>query len=339
MKSNNYLLPHQLQIKIQGEVGEMVALGYSLEQLDTEIGDEVIIVTNRSEKLQFKYKRKGAVFRKRNETAYEFFQHELVDYYLRIGCNGIDLESAGPEAKNLFEKYMSKTKDQILSELKTQFENYLENRENNLSILMDFHKQEKKEKERQIEETSLTAGNRKKEYEVVLKAVSNLSHKELAKILALIDINRRGYIKNLSEIESSIRPYSIVDSIIICMQLFNLPTLSNKIVSRYEESSLLKTISKYVNAKYSELEILSSVFRGIVETRVIIDLMVAHLSSTKTLKKIIILECKTGDSVLSENQKAFGDYIHRLEFDKIEYKVINVDYKAPKEITVCEDVY
>jgi|GEM_PF-5509543 len=116
----------------------MVALGYSLEQLDTEVGDEVIIVTNRSEKLQFKNKRKGAVFRTRNETAYEFFQHELVDYYLRIGCNGIDLASAGPEAKNLFEKYMSKTKDQILSELKTSFENYSENRDNNLSRLKIF---------------------------------------------------------------------------------------------------------------------------------------------------------------------------------------------------------
>jgi|GEM_PF-6115755 len=175
----------------------------------------------------------------------------------------------------------------------------------------------------------------KKENEVVLKAVSNLSHKELAKVLALIDINRKGYIRNPSGQELSLRP----DSIVICMQLFNLPTLSNKIVSRYEERSLLKTISKYVNTKYVELELLSSVFRGIVETKVKIDLMVVHLSSMRTLKKIIILECKTGDSVFSENQKAFADYINRIESDKIEYKVINVDYKAPKQITVWEDFY
>ncbi len=52
MESNNYLLSHQLQIRIQGLVGELVALDYVLKNLKINFGDEVIITTNRCNKLQ-----------------------------------------------------------------------------------------------------------------------------------------------------------------------------------------------------------------------------------------------------------------------------------------------
>jgi hypothetical protein len=344
MKQNNYPLSRTLRNRIQGLVGERVALNYVLEQLDTETGDEVIIVTNRSEKSQFKNERNGAVFHIINKTAFEFFQHELVNYYLRIGCKGVDLANAKFEAKNIFGKYMSKTKDEILSELKIQFENYLKYKDENLPRLDYSYKDEKNENERCAIDESLLTKNKENECNV-LKALGSLSHEELAKVLTIVDINRENFIKKVQEQKSmgklvAYSPSAFLikpESIIICMQLFNLPTLAIRIESRYEERNLLKTFSKYVNAKYAELEILSSVFKGVVETRVKIDLMVVHLSDIKTLKKIIIVECKTNDSVLSKNQKDFADYVSQLKSDKVQYKKINIDYQAPKNLLITED--
>lgn len=47
MESNNYLLSHQLQIRIQGIVGELVALDYVLNNLKLDKGDTITIAANR----------------------------------------------------------------------------------------------------------------------------------------------------------------------------------------------------------------------------------------------------------------------------------------------------
>lgn len=126
MESNNYLLSKQLKNRIQGLVGEIVALDYVLENIKIDDGDEVIITTNRCNKLQFKEIREptAAVFRTVNKSPFEFLRNDLVDKFLPIGCEGIDLTNADIEAKNLFEKYMSQTKEQSLSELERLYTDY-----------------------------------------------------------------------------------------------------------------------------------------------------------------------------------------------------------------------
>ena len=48
MESNNYLLSHNLQIAIQGLVGELVGLDFVLNNLKIDEGDTITIATNRS---------------------------------------------------------------------------------------------------------------------------------------------------------------------------------------------------------------------------------------------------------------------------------------------------
>lgn len=64
--------------------------------------------------------------------------------------------------------------------------------------------------------------------------------------------------------------------------------------------------------------------------------MIVHRSHEGTLKKLIIIECKTGNSPLTKNQKAFADCIKRMKSDKVEYKVINIDYQVPEQLALIE---
>ncbi|MFH0904578.1 MAG: hypothetical protein V1854_05255 [Methanobacteriota archaeon] len=320
MKPKNYLLSHKLQIRIQGLLGEIVALDYALENLKVEAGDEVIITTNRCNKHKFKEFRAslGVHFHTINQSAFEFLRHELVDYFLRVGCEGIDLANADIEAKNFFEKYMSKTKEQILSEFEQLYTDYRKERE------IDRENREKMKEFSKLEDVGISESN-----ELISEKIKTLSHKDLAKLLALIELEKHTREKGMFKSDTSAKISSLV-------------TFSNLLFPLNIERTgvdykLMITISHYVNAKYDELKILSSVFKSIVETKTVIDSMIVHCSAERTLKKLIIIECKTGNSPLTKNQKAFIDCIKQMKSDKVEYKYINVDYQAPKQLTVSEN--
>ncbi len=154
MELNNYSLSHNLQIRIQGLIGELVGLEYVLDKLKTDENDLIIIVTNRRKTIRRifdnLYPNKAnplAVNVQYNESPLEFFNHTLVDNFQQIGCEGIDFTNADSEAKNLFDKYMSKSKKQILSELERLGRLYGEDKE---KVREDLERRMREREERRI---------------------------------------------------------------------------------------------------------------------------------------------------------------------------------------------
>lgn len=323
---NNYLLSDPLQRGIQGLVGEMVAVDYVIKNIKDKAsqGDEVMIITNRCNNI----KPKGNYWNQSTlvkcfpiyKSPSDFLQDDFVDKLLKIGCEGIDLANADIEAKNLFERHISKTKEQMLSDLDHLYIDYRGERE---------REEEKRKKEKEALQKMDISQYEKNEPKIP-EIIKNLSHKDLAKVLTLVELERGTKRKNVFGFSDLIdRIHSIVT-----FSRFLIP--SDKAKINYNDRKYIKTISKYVNAKYEELNLLSSVFKSIVQTKTRIDLMIVHCSEEETLKKIIIIECKTGDAVLSKPQKAFIDCIKQINSDKVEYKVINVGYQAPKQLVVRE---
>ncbi len=176
MKSNNYLLSHNLQIRIQGLVGELVALDYVINNLKLDEGDGITIATNRCNIIKLSQIRAHPLvgFITVNKSPFEFLRHELVDNFQQIGCEGIDLTNADIEVKDLFNKYMSKTKEQILSKLE--------------QIYTKEREKYAKEREKAKEETERRIKERKKEgiddddnemYKTMISEIINtLSHED-----------------------------------------------------------------------------------------------------------------------------------------------------------------
>ncbi len=259
------------------------------------------------------------------KSPYEFIRHELVDYYQRVGCEGFDLTNADIEAKNLFEKYMSKTKEQILSELEQLDIDYRKEWKEELERIRESRNEIRKKENINGNETIKT---------MIPEMIKTLSHKDLAKILTLVELEKdmnskkthEGFLKDDRFIKIlSLNKFSAL--------LF--PNMGWKEYDYENRRNIFKTISNYANDKYEELSIMSYVFKSIVQTKTKIDSMIVHYHERK-LNKLIIIECKTGNSPLTKNQKAFVDCIKQIKSDKVEYKVINVDYQAPEQLIVSE---
>lgn len=331
MELNNYPLSHNLQIGIQGLVGELVGLEYVLNNLITYKNDEIKIVTNRRKTIKrifdklYPNKANPSAFNiPLNESPLEFLRHALVDNFHKTGCEGIDFTNADVLAESLFDNYMSKTKKQILSELQRNRRLYRKeieraNEESERRIKAQRDECEKRVKERE------NVDNDNEWYRTMISE----SHKDLAKILTLIELEKIFFEKGISSISA--------------FKISHLNTFKNYFLQNVEwaerdyenRRNTIKIISEYANDKFEEWYLFSSVFNSINQTNTIIDSMIVHYHGGK-LNKLILIECKTGDSVLTKNQKAFIESLKNIKSDKVEYKKIHVDYQTPKQLMVSE---
>lgn len=316
MESNAFTLSKPLRNGIQGLVGELVGLEYVLNNLKTDENDAIYIVTNRHATIQthadYRYPGKAhplAVFRRVDKSPLEFLCHDLVNEFHKIGCEGIDFTNAGIEAEYLFDKYMSKTKKQILSELER-----LER--------LDRKEEEKarEEREKAREQFVSRINEIKKESFDMSEIVNTLSHEDLAKVLTLIKLEKKW------SLNTFFKNY-----------LRNVEWAEHDYKNRRDE---IKIISEHANAKFEKWKIFSSVFNCLYPFHsnhpiTKIDSMIVHYHGEK-LNKLIIIECKTDDAVLSENQKEYIECLKNIKSDKVEYIKINVDYQLPKQLTVSE---
>lgn len=180
---------------------------------------------------------------------------------------------------------------------------------------------------------------------MIPEIIKTLSHKNLAKVLTLIELEKRIKEKRISGLPEKRREdkkiFGMPDTFIKLHSLYTFFKLLSPNVVWTENDynsgrNIIKIISEYANAEYDEWNILSSLFNSINQTKTKIDSMIVHRSHEGTLKKLIIIECKTGNSPLTKNQKAFADCIKRMKSDKVEYKVINIDYQVPEQLALIE---
>ncbi len=160
---------------------------------------------------------------------------------------------------------------------------------------------------------------------MIFDIVNTLSHEDLAKVLTLIELEKRYFEKE---------PLSIS-----AFKINSLNTFKNYFLRKVEwaerdykdRQNTIKTISQYAKDKFEKWYLFSSVFNSINQTNTKIDSMIVHYHGEE-LNKLILIECKTGDSVLTKNQKTFIECLKNIKSDKIEYKKINIDYQAPKQL-------
>jgi hypothetical protein len=314
MKENNFQLSHMLNSNIQGMVGEIIALDYIQKNLKRKPSDTVTITRSSRWVLQLQDK-----FHESSESARGLLQEMLIGLMCEYRCDGIDITNADIEAKRLFDIYKSKNKDKIISELEQLYTDYEE---------------EKKSQKWDIKKYEDYKTEEKSEYKGVLDYIKAAPHQDLAKVLTLIELEKKT--KNYSDASGKIR------SLVTCSELFffplNMLSTDLKYNLKHNHRDLLNIFSNYINAKYEKLNLISAIYKGINQTKTRIDLMIVHCSSTKLLEKIILAEIKTGKKYsLSEKQRDFADYIKRLNSDKVEYKIINVDYQVPKNFLIKED--
>lgn len=318
MESNKYILSRMNRIKIQGIVGEMIAIDYVLNNLNKELGDIVSISTNNRVQLLFEKEHEGISIT--HENALETIESLLSQLWIEIGHEGIDFSNLDIETRNIFEKYSTKTKSQMISELK--------------QLYVCFEDEKKSLKQMTIErlrireiENSLCDKNL-----IFLKNLNSLSKQNVAKILTLIELEKN----SKYELDSSKK----IDFLVTFSHLLFFPLFMEMEMLRtnliFNKRDIFKTLSKFVNAKYAELNLLSILYRGLIQTKTRIDLMIIQYSNLKILKKIIIIESKTGDSKLTKNQIEFADYIDKMKSDKVEYRIINVHYQTPEEVNIVE---
>ncbi len=319
---SEYTLPTLFKNRVQGIVGELVALDYVLDQLLLELGDKVIISTRDFE--SGGSIRKGAKVFRRKENPFHFIENELLSYYLSIGSDCIDLASANDNVKTLFDQYNSKTKAQLLEDIKHLF--------------IEYEEYDKEERERikswKDGEENRWDENKKK----LLKACNELSPQDIAKALAIVELDNRAKTKKLEKGKYPLdRPHSIFSLSTylevfyirrgVCVNTFKLPKMSE----------LVRNISEYVNTKYEELNILSSLYQSILRTNTRLDAVIVHNSGNGTLKKLIIIESKTSPKpTLTKNQKAFASSLRDMNSDKVEYKILHVNFKMSNSLKVSE---
>lgn len=337
MESNDYPLTGELQSRIQGLIGELVGLRYVLDNLKTDENDSIIIVTNRSANIRrivnHLYPNKThpkVFFRTFNESPLEFLSRGLVDEFHKIGCEGIDFTNADIEAKNLFDKYKSKNKKQILSELERLERLYRKEEEK----MREEGEKDREEFERRIKERE-SIGNDNESYKTwISEIVNTLSQEDLAKVLTLIELENRYFKKE----RLSISAFKI--SSLNTFYYHFLRSLEWKEYDYKNRRDEIKMISEHANAKFEKWKIFSSVFNCLYPFHLNhpitkIDSMIVH-SHGEELYKIILIECKTNKAGLSPGQKEFIDRLKNIKSDKVEYRKINIDYQAPKQLTVSE---
>ncbi len=326
MESNDYPLSRDLQIGVQGLIGELVGLRYVLDNLKTDENDSITIVTNRSANIRrivnHLYPNKthpNVSFRTFNESPLEFLSRGLVDEFHKIGCEGIDFTNADIEVKNLFDKYMSKTKKQILSELQRN---------------VQLYRKEREESERRIKERENVDNDNEWYKTWISEFVNTLSHEDLAKVLTLIELEKMFFEKEVLSISA--------------FKIGSLNTFKNYFLRNVEwaeydyknRRNTIKIISEHANDKFEKWKIFSSVFNCLYPFHLNhpitkIDSMIVHYHGEE-LNKLILIECKTGDADLSENQKEFIESLKKIKSDKVEYKKIIIDYQLPKQLMVRE---
>ncbi len=337
MELNNYPLSHNLQIGIQGLVGELVGLEYVLNNLIADKNDEIKIVTNRRKTIKRifdkLYPNKAnplAINITYNESPLEFFNHALVDNFHKIGCEGIDFTNADVLAESLFDNYMSKTKKQILSELQRNGRLYRKEIERAKEESERRIKAQRDECERRIKERENVDNDNEWYRTMISEFVNTLSHEDLAKILTLIELEKIFFEKGVSSISA--------------FKISHLNTFRNYFLQKVEwvehdyenRRNTIKIISEYANDKFEEWYLFSSVFNCLNLTKNKPDIMIVHSHGEK-LNKLILIECKCGEYAgLSPNQNDCIDCIKKIKSDKVEYKKINVDYQAPKQLIVSE---
>lgn len=336
MESNNYPLSHNLQIRVQGLVGELVGLEYVLNNLKTDENDSIIIVTNRSANIRrivnHLYPNKAhpnVFFSTFNESPLEFLSRCLVGEFHKIGCEGIDFTNADIEAKNIFDKYMSKTKKQILSELERLYRKETEKAKKEEEKKKEEREKAREEFEKRIKEREGIDDN--EWYKTKISGIVNtLSHEDLAKVLTLIKLEKRYFKKEYFK-------YAYLNT----FKYHFLQSVEWKEYDYKNRRDEIKIISENANAKFEEWKLFSSVFNCLYPFHLNhpitkIDSMIVHYRGG-VLNKLIIIECKTSGAVLSENQKEFIECLKkRIESDKVEYKKIIIDYQLPKQLMVRE---
>lgn len=336
MKSNTFPLSKPLRNRIQGLAGEFVGLDYALKNLKTDENDSITIVTNRSATIREVYNHlypskthPRAGFTTVHKSPFEFLRHELVNNFHNIGYEGIDLTNADVFAKSLFDKYMSKTKKQILSEFQRNGRLYRKEREKEREHLERTLKAQRDESERRIKERE-NVDNDNEWYETMFSEFVNThSHEDLAKVLTLIELEKICFEKEVSSKSA--------------FKISHLNTFKNFFLRNLEwaerdyknKHNTIKIISEYPNDKFEDWYLFSSVFNSINQTNTKIDSMIVHYHEGK-LNKLILIECKTGNAVLSPNQKAFIECLKKIKYNKVEYKKIIIDIPLPEQLTVSE---
>ena len=318
MESNNYLLSHNLQIAIQGLVGELVGLDFVLNNLKIDEGDTITIATNRSATNRRNIRNicqnrdhPLATFITVNESPFEFLRHGLIDNFQKIGCEGIDLTNADIEAKDLFNKYMSKTKEQILSKFEQLYAKEREKAKEKWEQRIKERKKENIDDDGEKYKTNIT------------EIINTLSHKDLAKVLTLIEIEKHRVLNT----SISLNTYS---NYFLREETWEDYDYDNR-------RNTIEIISEFANDKFEKWNLFSSVFNCITQTKTKIDSMILHYH--KGMFRLIMIECKTGKSSLTKNQKAFVECIKQIKSDKVEYKVLYLDYKMPQQLIVNEMSY
>lgn len=335
MESNNYLLSHDLQIGVQGLIGELVGLRYVLDNLKTDENDSITIVTNRSATIRRivnhlcpNKTHPSVFFSTFNGSPLDFLNRGLVDEFQKRGCEGIDFTNADIKAKNLFDKYMSKTKKQILSELERLYRKETEKAKKEEEKMREEGEKAREEFEKRIKEREGIDNDNEWYKTRISEIVNTLSHEDLAKVLTLIKLEKLYFEK---------------EPLYIYLNPFKYHFLQSVEWKEYDYKNKrdeIKIISENANAKFEKWKLFSSVFNCLYPFHLNhpitkIDSMIVHYHERK-LNKLILIECKTGDAVLSPNQKAFIECLKKIKSDKVEYKKIIIDYQLPKQLMVRE---
>lgn len=329
MESNTFTLSKPLRNRIQGLVGELVALDYVRENLKIDFGDKVIITTNRCNKLQTKQSATKnpmvAYFYTVYKSPFDFLRHAIVDNFHQTGCEGIDFVNSDIEAKDLFDKNISKTKKQITFDLERLYMGYRKAREERIKEQKEIYKNAK-----------IDNAFSEKDKTMIFELVNTLSHEDLAKILTIIELEKNREVEKERGLSISVSEFKI--SSLIQFKNYFLQRMAWAERDYEKRRNTINIISEHANAKFEIWKIFSSVFNCLNLTKNKPDIMILHCHGKK-LNKLILIECKSGDADLSPNQNDCIDCIKKIKTDKVGYEKINVDYRLPEKLTVSEISY
>jgi hypothetical protein len=196
-----------------------------------------------------------------HQTPKDFFEDKLVRACFRIGSPAIDFNKADKKASNLFKKNSSKTKNDLIGDIRELIEKYEKQiGGNGKEPSYDLWLKERKAwKTLKLEEK-----------EKVINTFKQLSKEDLAKALTLAELEY----SSQNELDLIGRLHQIFQYWTYAFEGKHEIAEGNGIgalMPTIGERPLWRSISKFINTKYKELFVISSLYRLINKTRVQLD--------------------------------------------------------------------